>query len=132
MFAKSARVALALAAIVSLTTGCATSTPNSITKYPSAAVAVPVRVTNESPEIVHVWFISSSGHKVRVGTVAPYGSANFTTPILNSLTGRFYIHRLSEDSSTATMGEFEPFVLGTRMIALRVGSTATFDSWQIR
>ncbi|HET9439721.1 MAG TPA: hypothetical protein VFO52_06100 [Longimicrobiales bacterium] len=98
---------------------------------PSAMATISVHAANDSPEIVNVFFISDTGFRQRIGTVAPYGRAKFTARMSRNLTGAFHIHRLSEAAASSISGAVEPFFLADRTVTIRIGQESSFDWWQV-
>ena len=113
--------------------GCARTIAPAL-EQAGATVRLPVRVTNDSPEIVHLWFISETGHKVRVGTVTPYTTAVLSTVLSTTLTGRFYARRLSNDVVTRLNGDntIDAAMGRDRTVIIRLGPEAPFDFVQLR
>ena len=98
---------------------------------PSALVTMPVRVTNESAEVVHVFFVSDAGDRLRIGTVSPYATAVFTTRLNGGRSGLFQLLRFSERGPTTLQGAVEPYFLDRRQVVIRVGAISAFDFWQV-
>lgn len=120
---------LAIACLASVT-ACALPPSNDV-GYTPTTIRVPLAVTNDSPELVRVVFVSDGGHKFQIGTVGPHSTASLTAKVIPYLSGYLYAHRQSNDAATPLQGAFETHRLANRMVVVRIGSTPVFDYWHI-
>lgn len=94
---------------------------------------ITVEVTNQSQQIVNVFFLTETGIRVRIGTVSPSTSVVFFPRIQGMGPGYFHTHRLGErDRGMRINGVADPRVIGGALVQIRVGALPQFDAWALR
>lgn len=118
--------------IAALASGCASSQAGN-PATPLAGRTVPVRIVNESHEIVDVYFVNDSGERIRIGMVAPLTTRSFQPRGLGSRSGYFVAHRKGyRDNGIRLDGVADPQTLGAGTVLVTIGASPEFDWWAIR
>lgn len=99
--------------------------------HASGILRVPIAVTNDTPDLVRVLFVSETGHRRYLTTVPPHSSARVSSVLLRDQVGHFYVHRLSTDAPTELPGVVDALGIGGRTVQIRIGAIAAFDWWQV-
>jgi hypothetical protein len=128
----AARWVCATAAAVVFAAGCATSPVHEESPSVAHYQHLTVRVVNECMDIVHVYFVTDSGWRVRLATVGPLQSGIFTSRLISQQQGRFVTTRSAAEQSAALLGSADPLLIGARVVHLTVGPSPEFDRWLLR